>query len=133
MFLRLLQQQPQELSRCQSVAIVVGDQATAERQSVADRVAMVDLQCNIQRLTSCAPGLFGLTLQPQDARQNCQRRHTLVVLHPKAVGKTVAVPAVGHPLDHPFGIHPRLPLISAEVQCQAAQAIRAEGQHSVVV
>src|SRR5450830_1806008 len=118
MLLRLLKQQTQVYSGGSGVAVGMGDQATGQRQGVADGGAMVDLDRDVQRLAGSTPGLFRLALQPEDPRQNRQRGDALVVLHAKTVGEAVEVAALGQALDDLLGILPRLRLISGKVQRQ---------------
>ncbi|MND76724.1 hypothetical protein D3C80_683790 [compost metagenome] len=94
---------------------------------------MVDLQCDVQRLAGSAPGLFRLALQPEDARVEGQRRDTLVVLHAKAMGETVEMTAVGHALQHLFGMLPSLMLVAGEVQGEHPQSMHAQGHLGVVL
>ncbi|MNL69036.1 hypothetical protein D3C87_1938450 [compost metagenome] len=61
-FLRLLKQQTQEFAGNRSVAVVVSDQATGQRQGVADGCAMIDLNRDVERLPRGAPGFFRVPL-----------------------------------------------------------------------
>ncbi|MNV54181.1 hypothetical protein D3C71_1463570 [compost metagenome] len=133
MLLGLLQQQAQEFAGAVGITVVVSDQAAGERQGVADRGAVVDLQRDVQRLPGGAPGLFRLALQPEDARVDGQRRDALVVLHAEPMGETVEIPAMGHALQHLFGLLAGLMLIAGKMQGQHAQPVRAQGHHGVVM